>query len=142
MIIRQAKPDEERRVRRFILLIDPEFALHKQIKDYFLAGTSSFGLMMVEGDAGEIKALACFTIMIEKHKSCIHNWMGDINYIDAVREKLGYPCQVFLGENVAPPPGWYEELRVTPGYVIDHPAYSLVFTRLAPRFAGVVYGHD
>ena len=141
IIIRQVIPTEERRVRKFILPIDPEFSLHRQIKDYFLTGTSSFGLMIAEKE-GEIKALACFTIMIEKNKSCIHNWMGDISYIDAIREKLGYPCQAFLTDGITPPSGWYKELKVTPGYVIDHPAYSLVFTRLAPRFAGTVYGHD
>jgi hypothetical protein len=30
-------------------------------------------------------------------------------------------------------------VNVTPGYVVDHPAYNGVFSRVAPRFNGAVY---
>lgn len=99
--------------------------------------------MIAEDESRAIKALACYTIMIEKEKSCIHYWMGDITYLDEVKAAISeYPCQLFLKEGVTPPEGWRPELKVTPGFVIDHPAYSLVFTRLAPRFVGTVYEHE
>jgi hypothetical protein len=40
---------------------------------------------------------------------------------------------------IAADPRWQLALVVTPGYVVDHPAYDGVFSRVAPRFAGHVY---
>lgn len=141
MTVRIITPSEERRIRRFIFRYDPEFAMHPNVKTYFMTESKAFGIMVAE-EAGEIKALAGYTIMVEKGKSFIHYWLGDIAHLEEIRTALELPCQAFFQDGVDPGPGWRAELKVTPGYVIDHPAYSGVFTRLVPRFSGTVYEHD
>lgn len=141
-MIKQLTIADELKLRRFLLKIDPVYAQSAIIKDYFLAGSDGFGVMASIDDAGNFQTIACFSVMVEKSKSFIHYWIGDVAMLNPIREKIGYPCQAFLQDGVVPPEGWREELKVTPGYVVDHPAYSGVFTRTAPRFAGAVYEHD
>ena len=58
MIIRQIDPSEEIKLRRFITKIDPAMGLHSMLKDYFLAGSDGFGIIVAENDDGTIQSMA------------------------------------------------------------------------------------
>jgi len=138
--IRQCNASDERQLRRWLLVHDPVFAMHRQLKDYFLAPTESFGVLCTFVE-NEIKS-ACF-FSTYSNKSFIHLYIGDVSDLEAFRQYMKFPCQAFLRPEHAPDAasGWKNVLDVTPGFMVDHPAYNGVFSRVAPRFAGAVYEH-
>lgn len=139
-MIVQLTADNERELRRWLVKEDPQFALHRQLKDYFLAPTSNFGTAALR-DSNGIRTLCFFSRYNDK--SYIHQFVGQASDLEAMREWLGYPCQAFLRpEHTPTAPGWTKVLDVTPGFVVDHPAYDGVFSRVAPRFSGAVYEHE
>jgi hypothetical protein len=139
--ITQLFADNERELRRWLISKDPDFALHRQLKDYFLAPTSNFGTAAVRNQNGSIRTLCFFSRY--NGKSYIHQYVGEVADLELLREWLGFPCQAFLRPEHTPiAPGWKKVLDVTPGFVVDHPAYDGVFSRVAPRFSGAVYEHD
>jgi hypothetical protein len=133
--------EHERELRRWLVGHDPEFALHRQLKDYFLAPTSAFGTMVVRvGEAQRIVTGVFYSTF--NGTAFIHQYIGDMDNLPLIMERLGRPCQAFFREDQAQPnssEGWRVELEVVPGYVVDHPAYDGVFSRIAPRFKGTVY---
>ncbi len=142
MTIRQLSVSDELMLRKWMLTRDTEFALHRQLKDYFLAPTKMFGTSIVFD--GEITHALGFWSSYEG-KSYIHRYVGDVAHIEELRKWLGHPCQMFLETaqlEKADLGSWDKVLSVTPGYVVDHSAYSGVFSRVAPRFSGAVYEHD
>lgn len=131
-------PDDERQLRRWLMSHDPTFALHRQLKDYFLADTMSFGALCAwEGAAMHS---VCF-FSKDTDKSFIHQYFGDLGDLNDFRLFLGVPCQAFFRAGSHPGGDWEKVLDVTPGFVVDHSAYSGVFSRVSPRFAGSVYEH-
>jgi hypothetical protein len=140
-MIRQLTAADEPMLRKWMLSKDPEFALHRQLKDYFLAPTEMFGTSIVfEGE--EVLALGFWSSY--DNKSYIHRYVGDVAHLEKLRLWLNYPCQLYLESPqiaLANLDSWSKVLEVTPGYITDHPAYSGVFSRVAPRFAGAVYEH-
>jgi hypothetical protein len=142
MTIRQLSVSDELMLRKWMLSRDTEFALHRQLKDYFLAPTKMFGTSIVfDGDL--VHALGFWSSY--EGKSYIHRYVGDVAYLEELRAWLQYPCQLFLETpqlEKAEMSAWAKVLSVTQGYVVDHPAYSGVFSRVAPRFSGAVYEHD
>lgn len=138
-MIAQLTACDERELRRWLINDDPQFALHRQLKDYFLAPTTNFGTAAVRDD-GVIRTVCFFSKY--NSKSYIHQFVGQITDLEAMREWLGNPCQAFLRHKHTPiTTGWEKVLDVTPGYVVPHPAYDGVFSRVAPRFSGAVYEH-
>ncbi len=146
MELKQLTLSDERWLRRWMTSYDFPFAMHRQLADYFLQSTDNFGSTGVTID-GKVVAVAFWS----RHggKSFIHRWMGDLGQtsqiLEAVRQWLGLPCQLYLtdeqivGRDLL---AWKYELKVTVGYVVDHPAYEGVFARVAPRFDGVVFEHE
>jgi hypothetical protein len=137
--VRQIIGDEERRLRRWLILQgDPDFAMHRQLKDYFLAPTTTFGTAMVV-DA-EDRWLAGIFFSRYNGKAFIHQYLGDYECLPDALKWLALPTQAFFRAPFVPDPTvWDNVLNVTPGYVVDHPAYNGVFSRVAPRFNGAVY---
>ena len=133
---------DEIKLRRFMMEHDLLFALHSPVKNYYLSDSEVSGVYAVEENK-KIYAAAFYSIMLEKNKSYIHYYMGDLNYLNDIKQKISpLSCQIFLKDDMIPGDKWKKSLSVTPGYVVDHPAYSGVFTRQAPRFSGSVYEHD
>lgn len=129
---------DERRLRRTLLPVDPVLAMHMQIRNYFLTAAPEFGVLALDQAWSSL-------VMYSTNGglSFFHYYLGDVLRIDDFRLHLGKPCQAFLRENMVPDPlTWKSVLHVTPGTVVDHPAYSGVFSRVAPRFAGTVYEHE
>lgn len=138
--VRQCAVADERVLRRWLLKHDPVFAMHRQLKDYFLAPTNSFGVLCTFVDQ-DIRS-ACF-FSTYSDKAFIHQYIGEPYDLEAFRQYMKFPCQAFLRpEHAAAAIGWEKVLDVTPGFVVDHPAYNGVFSRVAPRFAGAVYEHS
>lgn len=142
-ILKQLGAQDERWLRRWMLPHDPVFAMHRQLKDYFLADTTLFGTVAVYEDDGAVPIAITFWSR-NNGRSYIHHHMGPMSVIEDIRLWLGCPCQLFVQQTQMPDfdaTGWTHELAVTPGFVVDHPAYDGVFSRVAPRFAGSVYEH-
>lgn len=138
MTVAQLKADDERVLRRWLMTHDPAFATHRQLKDYFLANTSSFGTLCTRKEDNAINAVCFFSVY--GAKSFIHQLVGDASDLEQFREYMAVPCQAFL--RTAPDSAlWVNVLNVTPGFMVDHPAYDGVFSRVAPRFTGAVYEH-
>ena len=138
MAVRTLTRDDERNLKRWLIKHrDIEFAVHSQLRDYFLASTDAFGTAVVE-DGSEWTAGIFFSRY--KGKGFIHHFLGDVAQIPALTAWLGLPVQAFFVDGVVPDPEvWRTVIHVAPGYVIDHAAYDGVFSRTAPRFHGTVY---
>lgn len=144
--IEQLKYEHERELRRWLMQRDPELAMHRQLRDYFLAPTASFGVMAARDP---INNMLTGIVLFSRFdgKSFIHQYINDDHDAPVFAQLLtevGAPCQLFLrtqqlGIAAAVGQNWLLTLSVTPGYVVDHPAYDGVFSRVAPRFSGAVY---
>ena len=141
MLIRQLTTNDERMLRRWLLQQnDPEFAMHRQLKDYFLAPTAAFGTAVMQWDERNPTWLAGIFFSRYNGKAFIHQYIGDTQYVDDFLKWLALPTQAFFRSGFEPDAGvWKHVLSVKPGYVVDHPAYDGVFSRVAPRFHGAVY---
>lgn len=142
MQVEQLTVAHERELRRWVATRDIDFAIHRQLKDYFLAPTDSFGAAAVRDTAGKIIAVGFFSRY--GGKAFIHHFMGEFTAetVEKLRVWLGLPCQAFFKSGQEPTDArWQNVLTVTPGFVVDHPAYDGVFSRVAPRFHGAVYEH-
>lgn len=141
MMIRQLTINDERALRRWLLQQnDPEFAMHRQLKDYFLAPTAAFGTATIQVDESTSAWLASMFFSRYNGKAFIHQYIGDTQYVSEFLKWLALPTQAFFRTGFAPDTSvWDHVLSVTPGYVVDHPAYDGVFSRVAPRFHGAVY---
>lgn len=140
MKIEQLTPEHERELRRWLMNRDTSFAMHRGLRDYFLAPTPNFGTLAVRDDRGALRSL-CFFSRYDG-KSYVHHYIGDLADRDDLITYLGFPCQAFFKEGQEPTdPAWVKVLDVTPGYIVDHEAYNGVFSRVAPRFNGAVYEH-
>lgn len=142
MMIEQLRVEHERELRRWLMHRDSDLAMHRQLRDYFLAPTASFGVMAIRNAMGTLQALAMFSRF--DGKAFVHRYITDepsAAEFNLLLEQIGRPCQIFLSTDqlMAADPTWQMVLAVTPGYVVDHPAYDGVFSRVAPRFAGNVY---
>jgi hypothetical protein len=138
-MIRQLRAAEERTLRLRLLPLDADLALHRQLKDYFLADSDLFGVWSWE----EMRTLCFFSRF--NGKTYIHYIVGDpAGDLDLLNHVEG-PCEVFVTDGRPEPPvtaGWRHELSVTRGMMIDHRCYDGVFWRTAPRFAGKVFARD
>lgn len=141
MLIRQLTSEDERMLRRWLLQQnDPEFAMHRQLKDYFLAPTATFGTAVMQWDERNPTWMAAIFFSRYNQKAFIHQYIGDTQYIGEFLKWLALPTQAFFRTPFEPPTdAWNRVLAVKPGYVVDHPAYDGVFSRVAPRFHGAVY---
>jgi hypothetical protein len=136
----RATDEDEIRVRRFFVSVgEPEWAVHSQLKDYFLTNADNFGAGLVQNSAGKIVAIAMYSLF--SGTLYVHEYMGPIEHLELVRQTHGVPVQVVLRDGVLPLPTekWRAVLHVSPGLIVDHPAYSGVFWRTAPRYSGTVY---
>lgn len=144
----------ERAVRKFLLLRgDRDFALHAHLKNYFFAGAPDFGVLDVcrgtSGPDSGFESLIFFSVI--GGTACFHYCATDkAEAVDAARQHMGMPtCAFIAGLDTASSVGqwlmradWRRVLNVTPGFTIDHPLYSTLFSRVVPRFQGIVYEHD
>jgi hypothetical protein len=142
MLVEQLRVEHERELRRWLTSRDSDLAFHRQLRDYFLAPTASFGVMALRNINGTLQALAMFSRF--DGKAFVHRYITDnpaAEEFGMLLAQIGLPCQIFLSTDqvIAADPRWQLTLVVTPGYVVDHPAYDGVFSRVAPRFAGHVY---
>lgn len=138
-MIRRVRRDEEKDLRRRLFAVDPDLAFHRQVKDYFLADSDLFGILTWQ----DLRTLCFFSSF--SGKTYVHLLAGDVEGDAALLAHVGKPCEAFVSEGRPEPPthdGWRLDLQVTPGMVVDHPSYSGVFARVAPRFAGKVYSRD
>ena len=137
-MIRQVNAAEETKLRRWLMKHDYEFAAHGQLKHYFLTASSNFGTLASVNEAGEFQAVCFFSTY--SGKSYIHQVYGaDAECLERFVKVLGRPCQAFIRKGCPVPADWRAELEVTPGFVVDHPAYDGVFSRVVPRHDGTVY---
>jgi hypothetical protein len=133
---------EETKVRRWLLEYDDELALHSQLKNYFLSGSPTAGIAVVEKD-GEYDALCFFSCYDQALH--IHNWFnGNSTQLDSLIDKVPefstvVTVNAFFIKQYVPGENWTKQFDVTPGFVVDHSAYSGVFSRSAPRALGGVY---
>jgi hypothetical protein len=145
MTVERIRADKESELRRWLMDNgDPEFATHRQLRDYFLTESDDFGVLVLRALDGKIDA--CLFYSRYDGKSYAHLYMGAATGFQELMDHLGYPCQAFLTEDFLeemdlPASGWLEVLKVRPGFVVDHPAYDGVFSRVAPRFKGSVMEH-
>lgn len=139
--VTQLTVENERELRRWLVTRDPQFALHRQLKDYFLAPTTNFGTLCIRDNHKAITSLCFFSSY--DGKAFVHQYIGQATDLEAYRKHMVFPCQAFLRPEHAPDvsSAWVKVLDVTPGFVVDHPAYTGVFSRVAPRFSGAVYEH-
>lgn len=141
MITRLTK-GHELMVRRMVSATDPLFGMHRQLRDYFLTDSPRFGTVgaYVPGSPAP-KALGFWAK--NENKAFIHHVVGDPKFIGEIADWLCLPVQLFVRDIQLPEfdsTGWEETLKVTPGLSLpDHPAFSGVFARVAPRFAGSVF---
>ena len=134
----QVTSQEMIRLRRRLLATDPVFALHDQVRQFFLTPSPEFGILASDP---EWDALAFFST--KPGAAFIHYYDGNLGRLGEFREFFGTPCQLFLRHPLKPEDQrWTPVLEVTPGMIVDHPAYSGVFSRVAPRFYGTVFEHD
>lgn len=142
MTVRQLDASDERALRRWLLQQeDADFAMHRQLRDYFLAPTTGFGTAVYE-TAGGWSAGIFFSRY--NQKAYIHQYHGDHTLLPTFVEWLAQnSVQAFFRDGFEPQEeGWTLVLPVTPGYVVDHPAYNGVFSRVAPRFKGAVFEYQ
>lgn len=141
-MIRKLLEADERTLRRWMLKRDPTFALHAQLRDYFLTRSTDFGATG-NFDSDTLTAVTFWSKVAAK--TYVHAAYGDKDGIRNMLAEFGPPCQIFLrAEQLTwgiKPEAWTWEktLDVTPGYIVDHDAYSGVFARVVPRFAGAVF---
>lgn len=141
-MITQLTSEDERRIRRWLINVDPDLALHRQLKDYFLAPTASFGTLAVQDGESKIRSLCFFSKY--NGTAFIHNLTGRAQDLEEIRVWLDSPCQAFLRDEHVPSTDskWVRVLDVVPGLMVNHPAYDGVFSRTVPRFKGAVYEHE
>lgn len=139
--VTQLTAENERELRRWLMRFDSQFAMHRQLKDYFLAPTPNFGTLCIRNGDNSIRSVCFFSSY--DGKAFIHQYIGEVSDLEDFRQYMKFPCQAFLRPEHTPSAdtGWKNVLDVTPGFVVDHPAYNGVFSRVAPRFSGAVYEH-
>lgn len=139
---RPIEQQEETRVRRWLLEYDDELALHSQLKNYFLSGSPTAGIAVIESACG-YEALcfySCYDNVLH-----IHNWFnGNNEQLNALVKNVAefknvVAVNAFFRQGYQADSSWVKQFEVKPGFVIDHSAYSGVFSRSAPRAAGAVY---
>lgn len=134
---------EEARVRLWLLEYDDEMGLHSQLKNYFLSGSPTAGIAVGIGIDGSYKCMCLYSCY--ENSLHVHTWLGeDVSHLDKLIQQVGafsgvVTVTAFLKLGVIPDSRWVKQFDVTPGFVIDHRAYSGVFSRSAPRFNGAVY---
>lgn len=138
-MIRRITATEERALRLRLLPLDHELALHRQLKDYFLAGSEMFGVLGWE----DMRTLCFFSAF--EGRTYVHSIVGDPAGDPHLLDYMTRPCEVFVADGRPEPTaadGWRLELTVTPGMMLDHPCYDGVFWRTAPRWPGKVFIRD
>lgn len=136
MKIRQIWHQEEFKIRKWLLAYDPAFAVHHQLKSYFLALTDKFGIMTAVDDND--KYLACALYSRDKEESYIHQYYGPIDYLNEISSEIGIPCVAFIRSEVTNV-HWNKVMDITPGMMKPHKAFDTVFSRSVPRFKGAIY---
>lgn len=138
MELKQLGAEHERQLRRWLCANgDVDFGMHRQLRDYFLAPTAQFGTLVAEAEG---VWTACVMFSRFGQKAYIHQYKGDYQHLEVVREWLGHPVQAFFRTDFVPDADvWNNVLNVSPGFIVDHPAYNGVFSRTVPRFDGAVY---
>lgn len=130
---------DESMLKLWLLQHDPDLAFHQQLNNYFLADTDQFGALGVfEND--QLTSIGLFSKF--NGASYLHRQYGSTLITKELIEFLGDRAEIFVvhGQTVENGlNGWTEELKTTPGMIIDHPAYSGVFWRTVPWYYGVVY---
>jgi hypothetical protein len=139
MKIEKLAASHERELRRWLMNHDTALAMHRGLRDYFLAPTPNFGTLAIRDDDSIIRTLCMFSKY--DGKSYIHYFIGDLNDRDDLVNYIGFPCQAFFKTGQEPSDEWIKTLDVTPGYMVNHEAYNGVFSRVVPRFNGAVYEH-
>lgn len=148
--LRSLESKDEIWLRRWIAANgDMALGSHSQIKDYFLADSTSFGATGVFHS--EIKSpypVAAFFWSRTETKSFIHHVAYSLKFaydrsaiVEAAYDWLERPqCQLFVqGISEVRSDSWDLTLLVNAGDVTDHSAYDGVFSRTAPRFDGFVF---
>jgi hypothetical protein len=138
-VVRAVESDEIRLRRFFASKDEAEWAVHSQLKDYFMTSAVNFGACLVKDGSGKIASVAMYSIF--RNVLYIHEYLGVIEHLELIRQHHGLPVQIILREGLTPMPteSWRAVLDVRPGMIVDHPAYSGVFWRTAPRYSGIVY---
>jgi len=143
MKIKKFDSSDEAKLRIWVIAHDSDLAMHDSLRNYFLTSASDFGALGVLDEHDHILAVTLFSRYNDK--SYIHRYYGDVTWIEDVIDFLETTeTEIFLNDDQveemkAHVACWREDLRVTPGYCVDHPAYDGVFSRTVPRFAGKVY---
>lgn len=139
MSIVQVHSKDEIKLRRALLSLDYELAMHRQLKDYFLADTPQFGVMSHDNMAG--------LMLFSNYDGVfyVHHIYGADTSVQPFLDYIGAgPAQAFVRPHQVEAAGWIARgwssvLTVTAGMVVPHRAYEGVFSRVAPRFDGSVY---
>ena len=144
---RVVSPLEEALVRTALMKYDEEFALHSQIRNYFLSGSSTAGLAVAAPVENPFKYLCLCPYSLYDATLFIHQWFGQTSYIDSLVDKVTefksiVKCSAFFTSDAEASARWVKMFDVTPGFVISHTAYDGVFSRTAPRFSGAVYEYN
>jgi len=143
MKIKKLDPLDETKVRIWMMRYDSDLAMHDQLRNYFLTSAPDFGTLGILDEHDRILAVSLFSRYNDK--AYIHRYYGDVTWVEDIIDFLEMvETEVFLDdeqidEMESRVASWREDLRVTPGYCVDHPAYDGVFSRVVPRFAGRVY---
>ena len=143
MKIKKLDLPDEIKVRIWLIAYDPALAFNDQLRNYFLTSAPDFGTLGILDDHDRILAISLFSRF--DSKSYIHRYYGNVTWVEDIIDFLETAeTEVFLDDDQIEEMEsrvacWREDLRVTPGYCVNHPAYDGVFSRVVPRFAGKVY---
>jgi hypothetical protein len=80
----QLTVENERELRRWLMTPDPQFAMHRQLKDYFLAPTTNFGTLCLRNEDGTIRTLCFFSSY--DGKAFIHQYIGESRVLETFRQ--------------------------------------------------------